>query len=207
MTMLSIAVLLCTAMGAKAETDITTMENAVYFEKTVVKGGESLTIPLMLKNRVEMAAMTFDVVMPEGVEIEKNARGTAYLVKFNEASNRADATTHTLTSKPQEDGAARILCYSATAETFLGNEGAVFDFPVKVSADMKPGQYDIIIRNIELTTPQGNSVYPSDIVCTLEVKGEEPAPEPEPINGDMDGDGEITMHDVNMLLNIYLQQK
>lgn len=204
--MISMAVLLCIAMGANAQTDISSLDNAVYFDKTTVEAGESLTMPLMLKNKIDVAAMTFDIVMPEGVEIEKNSRGTAYLVTFNEKANRADASTHTLTSKPQTNGAARILCYSATAEIFLGNSGAVLDFPVKVSADIKPGTYSIVIKKIELTTAQGSSVYPEDIVCTLIVKGDEP-PTPDSLKGDMDGDGKITMRDANILMNIYLEQK
>ncbi len=204
--MISMAVLLCIAMGASAQTDVSTLDNAVYFEKTTVEAGESLTMPLILKNKIDVAAMTFDIVMPEGVEIEKNSRGTAYLVTFDESANRADASTHTLTSKPQADGSARILCYSASAEVFLGNTGAVLDFPVKVSADIKPGTYSIVIKNIELTTAQGSSVYPEDIVCTLVVRGDEP-PSPDSLKGDMDGDGKITMNDVNILLNVYLGKK
>lgn len=204
--MISMAVLLCIAMGASAQTDVSTLDNAVYFEPTTVEAGESLTMPLMLKNKIDVAAMTFDIVMPEGVEIEMNSRGTAYLVTFDESANRADASTHTLTSKPQADGSARILCYSASAEVFLGNTGAVLDFPVKVSADIKPGTYSIVIKNIELTTAQGSSVYPEDIVCTLVVRGDE-TPSPDYLKGDMDGNGKITINDVNILVNIYLGKK
>lgn len=204
--MISLAVLVCIAIGVNAQTDISTLNDAVYFERTTVEVGESLTMPLMLKNKIDVAAMTFDIVMPEGVEIEKNSRGTAFLVTFDGVANRADASTHTLTSKPQADGSARILCYSASAEVFLGNTGAVLDFPVKVSADIKPGTYSIVIKNIELTNAHGSSVYPEDIVCTLVVKGDEP-PTPDSLKGDMNGDGKITMDDVNILLNVYLEQK
>lgn len=174
------------------DTDITMYDDIVYFENATIKGGQQIVLPLQLKNNMDVASMTFDVYMPEGVEIDKNARGN-YDITFNAEANRADASTHTLTSKLQADDAVRVLCYSATAETFLGNEGAVFDFPVTVASAMEAGDYKVVIRNIELTDAQGKSVYIDKVVSTLTV--------PSYTLGDANDDGKIGTADLMYIVN------
>lgn len=174
------------------DTDITMYDDIVYFENATIQGGQQIVLPLQLKNKMEVASMTFDVYMPEGVEIDKNARGN-YDITFNAEANRADATTHTLTSKQQADDAVRVLCYSATAETFLGNEGAVFDFPVTVASTLEAGDYKVVIRNIELTDAQGKSVYIDKVVSTLTV--------PSYTLGDANDDGKIGTADLMYIVN------
>ena len=174
------------------DTDITMYDDIIYFENATIKGGQQIVLPLQLKNKMDVASMTFDVYMPEGVEIDKNARGN-YNITFNAEANRADASTHTLTSKLQADDAVRVLCYSATAETFLGNEGAVFDFPVTVASAMEAGDYKVVIRNIELTDAQGKSVYIDKVVSTLTV--------PSYTLGDANDDGKIGTADIMYIVN------
>lgn len=77
-------------------------ENVVYFNDATVLKNSSTTLALQLKNSADITAVQFDLALPEGMTLAQNAAGTAYDITFEE--ERADATTHTLSSALQEDG-------------------------------------------------------------------------------------------------------
>lgn len=109
--------------------------------------GESKTITLdLVSAKEEYVAFQCDIMLPEGLTINKNKRG-AFLINFNAEEERADATSHTLSAAEQEDGTIRFLCYSTQNYTFLGTSGAIVDIPVTASSDMATGEYTIEIRN------------------------------------------------------------
>ena len=139
--------------------------NMVYFEDATVFVNTTLNLPLQLKNENDITAVQFDVYLPEGVTIEKNSRGK-YNITFNE--DRADNSTHTLSSNLQADGAVRVICYSTESELFWGNEGAIFNFPLEVS-DMEEGEYSIIIKKIIITEQSGKKHEIASMTSTLNV--------------------------------------
>lgn len=198
----SVAVLLCIATESFAASDISIsiMDNAVYFQDTIVKPGDKLVMPLMMKNKMEVAALRFDICMPEGIEIDKNSRGTAYAITFNKQANRSDASIHSLSSALQPDGSVRVVCFSSNADIFLGNEGAILDFAVTVTSTAPSGKHQIVIKNIELTTPVGKSEYIDEIASSIEVKSNTPAPEDNTLKkGDMNEDGKLSVADLTIL--------
>lgn len=177
------------------DTDIAQYDNIIYFEKTTAKAGEKIVLPLQLKNKMEVAAMRFDVEFPEGVTLDKNSRGK-YDIRFNAEAERSDATIHSLSSALQADGSVRVVVFSSSADVFYGNEGAIFDFPVTLSSDMEAGDYKIRIKNIELTQPNGISVKLDEVISTLNI--------PDYILGDANNDSEIGMSDIMYIVNYLL---
>lgn len=202
----SVAVLLCIATESFAASDVTTMDNAVYFQDTTVKPGDKLVMPLMMKNKMEVAALRFDVCMPEGIEIDKNSRGTAYAITFNKEANRSDASIHSLSSALQADGSVRVVCFSSNADIFLGNEGAILDFAVTVTGTAPSGKHQIVIKNIEMTTPLGKSEYIDDISSSIEIKSDTPTQEDNTLKkGDMNEDGKLSVTDIVILAKKILE--
>ena len=145
--------------------DIVEYKNSIYFEDATAFVNTTIVLPLQLKNSDDITAVQFDVYLPDGVTIEKTSRGK-YNITFNE--DRADNSTHTLSSALQADGAVRVLCYSTDSELFWGNEGAIFNFPLEVS-EMEEGDYSIIIKNIILTEQSGKKFEIPSMTSTLNV--------------------------------------
>lgn len=169
---------------------VSEFDNVVYFNNaTALKNSETI-LPLHLKNRDEITAIQFDLVLPEGMNIALNTNGTAYGITFEE--ERADATTHTLNSAQQENGTVRVLCYSTASEIFLGNEGAVLYFPIMVS-DLNRGTYNLILQDIVITDKVGNKTNIETIGSVLNVV--------EAIPGDANGDNEIDVADIVAVAN------
>ena len=169
--------------------DVTDYDNMIYFEDATAFVNTTVTLPLQMKNSASITAVQFDVYLPEGVTIEKTSRGK-YNVTFNE--DRADNTTHTLSSALQDDGAIRVLCYSTESYDFLGSEGAIFYFPLEIP-EMEDGDYDVVIRNIVLTDVSGTKYEIPSMTSTMTVLNVAP--------GDCNADNTIDVADIVVLAN------
>jgi len=173
----------------EAEGDVTDYDNMIYFEDATAFVNTTVTLPLQMTNSASITAVQFDVYLPEGVTIEKTSRGK-YNVTFNE--DRADNTTHTLSSALQDDGAIRVLCYSTESYDFLGGEGAIFYFPLEIP-EMEDGDYDVVIRNIVLTDVSGTKYEIPSMTSTMTVLNVAP--------GDCNADNTIDVADIVVLAN------
>ncbi|MBO5466192.1 MAG: Ig-like domain-containing protein [Prevotella sp.] len=169
---------------------ITDFDNVVYFNDVIALKNKEMSIPLNLKNKKDITAVQFDLALPNGVTIAMDDKGTAYDITYVE--ERVDGTTHTLNSALQEDGTVRVLCYSTANELFLGNEGAILNFPILVS-DLESGAYNIILQNIVITDINGNKSYIDAIGSILNVLEATP--------GDANGDNEIDVADIVAVAN------
>jgi len=183
------ATCIVTVETKEAEGDVTDYDNMIYFEDATVFVNTTVTLPLQMKNSASITAVQFDVYLPEGVTIEKTSRGK-YNVTFNE--DRADNTTHTLSSALQDDGAIRVLCYSTESYDFLGGEGAIFYFPLEIP-EMEDGDYDVVIRNIVLTDVSGTKYEIPSMTSTMTVLNVAP--------GDCNADNTIDVADIVVLAN------
>lgn len=83
---------------AQTETDISSMDNVIYLEKTSVKKGGTATLSFKMKNAVEVQTIGLDVYLPEGVSIANNNKGKLDVALSLE---RTDYTCHSLTSSQQ----------------------------------------------------------------------------------------------------------
>ncbi len=150
------------ALNASAQTTL-------KIEDFSISAGESKTITLDLDNPdVEAAAFQCDVYLPEGIEFQKNSRGKIAL-KFNTTTERTDASYHTLTSALQDDGALRIVCYSASADVFLGTSGALIDIPIVASETIATGKGELKVAAQEITDAVGKQTKPADYVGVVSI--------------------------------------
>lgn len=136
--------------------------------------GKSITIPIEMNNVVDITAMQFEVVLPEGITWSK----------CQLAGREED---HVLSAKKQASGIYVVTVISMSDENFSGNSGAVANLTLNVDDDEVPGLYRVQIRNIELTTEDGDAVHPLDVNATLTIK--------DFTMGDTNGDGDISITD------------
>lgn len=136
--------------------------------------GKSITIPIEMNNVVDITAMQFEVVLPEGITWSK----------CQLAGREED---HVLSAKKQASGIYVVTVISMSDENFSGNSGAVANLTLNVDEKQVPGLYRVQIRNIELTTENGDAVHPLDVNATLAIK--------DFTMGDTNGDGDISITD------------
>ena len=137
-------------------TDIDQHTDIVYFEDESAKSGSEITLSLKMKNTKEVSALMFDLYLPEGVNLNTNTYGN-FIIKYNAETKRSKPAMQNIYSSRQSDGSIRVLCYGNSADVITGNEGDVYDFPLTLSENIKEGEHKIFLKNIEMTSPQGES--------------------------------------------------
>ena len=176
------------------DTDITAYPNILYIESATLHLGETFSLPVLLKNEEPITSFQFDVTVPEGFGYVKDEYGD---VEVSLAGERTSSRRHIVTSKVQEDGSLRILCYSPSNNVFEGNEGVVITIPVEVSENMAEGYYPVEFRNMHIV--DSSLLEHTLTLVRATVKVEEGR-----LPGDINGDGVINIVDVTTLVNIII---
>ena len=161
-----------------------------YIEDFTISPGETRTISILLDNEVEYTAFQSDIYLPEGLSVEKD--GDYCVIDLSDRKARS----HILNTAIQQDGAIRLLCYSGSVSPFKGTSGALVYMNVKASNDFA-GPKTILIKNTRFGTTSGEEIqFPNE---TCNVTSSNPS-----IRGDVNGDGEVNIADINVIINIIL---
>ena len=170
-------------------TDLASLSITTYIPNLVVRQGETFSLPINLKNTKEnVVGFQFDLQLPEGVSLTRNSRGKITAPVFNVAADRTSTEYHTVSASEQEDGSVRVLCYSNANEIILGNDGTVCDFTATLSKDMLASDYNIIMKNVIVTTEDLKQTKIERLVSILSI--------PSFTIGDANGDEEINVTDI-----------
>lgn len=138
-------------------------KNAVEIYPFATTAGASKTITLDICNPEidDFTAFQCDLLLPEGITIDTDRRGT-YDLSFNAETNRTESKYHTLASAMQNDGSVRILVYSTTNELIFEKEGAMVNIPITVSSDVKDGIYNFEIYGIVMAGKSESRFTPAN---------------------------------------------
>ena len=173
-------------------TDISTMNNVIYFEPIEEMSGTQATISLKMKNAVAIRGFQFDLYLPEGVTVVKSSKGK--IQGFLSAGRLPEEDEHSLTFSEQADGAIRFLCSSQYDETFTGNDGEIATLRVNIAEDMADGDYLVKLKNIKLTETDISKYYQTELVkCKLTIKSY--------TIGDINSDGVVDVSDYTGVAN------
>lgn len=193
LTLIVLCLLQCTKATAADE-------NTLTMSDFTAKAGEIVTLSVGLNNTANINNFQFDIVLPEGVSIVADEYGDLLVALSTE---RTTLARHILSCEPQANGSVRVVCTSMKNYLFNGNSGEVAIITLKLSDDINAGTYSIILNEIELSTPQMVSYNPDPVECTLTVQGYTPSG----VYGDVNGDGIVSIADVNEVVRVLLQQK
>ena len=123
--------------------------------------GETKEMAISLNNTSKMyTAFQFDLVLPEGVTIAKNANDKL-LVSLDKDRINAD-NPHSLTVQEvhQSEGATtktyRFVAYSVNNLEFLGNSGALLHVTLQSAEDITAGNKTVTIKNQVFTEVSGD---------------------------------------------------
>ena len=158
------------AYSRARSTDLSTKENVIYVETLTADAGTQATLSFQMKNTAAIRGFQFDLYLPDGVTVVKNAKGR---IQGSLSEGRLpDDDEHTLTIQEQADGGIRFLCGSQYDETFTGNIGEIATLQVSIAEGMPNGNYPIVLKNMRLTETDISKFYDSDDVeTTLRVNG------------------------------------
>jgi len=118
-----------------------------------------------------VAGFQCDVVLPEGFTWMANNRGKLAAPSFNQEYARTTSACHVASASQKENGAVRMLCYSANNEGIKGTEGVVLDLPISLSSNVAPGQYEVTLENIVITDGMMNQKKAPSCTFVVNVDG------------------------------------
>lgn len=172
-------------------------ENTLVLSDITAKAGEQVVLSIGMNNTASITGFQFDLYLPDGVTVAKDESGDDAIAL---STVRTNLSRHTIAPRLQADGAMRAVCTSMGNKTFTGSTGEVVTATLVLAEDFEPGTYTIRLAGMELSTPQMVKYKPAAVTCTLTV---EPAG---PVYGDVNGDGKVTIADVNEVVRVLLNQ-
>ena len=134
-------------------------------ETVSMNTGESKVVTIALTNpSKQYAAFQFDVVLPEGITLAKDAKGQ-YVASL--VANRA--ADHTLNVKDRGSNTYRILAFSMTNAAFTGKSGALVRLTLQAAANTHAGEKTVNITGQTFTDALENQVKLNDASFVVDV--------------------------------------
>ncbi len=151
--LLALVAIICSANAAMAETDITGVNNTLYFEKTTVEAGKTATISVKMKDNGEVQSIGYKFKLPEGLAVVKSARG---ILQISLSMERTDNDSHSCSKNYITDlDEYRVGILQTAGFPFMETDGEVCTIKIEAAADMKPGSYDVTFYEVELSGKSG----------------------------------------------------
>ena len=154
----------------------------------LVKDGQTW-LAVSLENKKDILGFQFDLTLPSGIVVNTDADGNL----VSKLGDRCSDFTQTFTYIG--DNKYRVTCLSMEGAAVTGHDGELMRICLTSDREVEPGDYDIVLSNIELTTTEGTAtvtIYPEDYNSKLTL-----------LNyalGDVDGNGSITVTDAVMVV-------
>lgn len=173
-------------------TDVSEYDDILYVDTVEARPGRQIEVPVKLKNLAAVQSLGVHVKLPEGIRIAKDAAGQD-MIRLS--SMRTDAGTHSISSN-YVDGEYRIAILGHGGRPFGGNDGEIFTIVLDVPYGLPNGKYPIEMTEMEIVDVMSSvsNVAHYYSVITLD----------DYVDGDANGDGEVSMADANMVINRFL---
>ena len=165
----------------------------LYIKDFEIVAGESKTIALILNNDTAYSAFQTDIYLSNGLEIEQE--DGEYIIDLN--SERV-AKSHVVSSYKREDGAIRIFVTSQNLATFKGNSGDIAYVQIKATSSF-PDSGTIGLKNSIAAEADATKHVLPDCVA---IAGEQTS-----LKGDVNGDGEVNIADINAVIRMIISSE
>ncbi|MBR1725556.1 MAG: Ig-like domain-containing protein, partial [Muribaculaceae bacterium] len=155
---------------------------------TIVRGNEVI-VPIAMTNSSKITAMQCELRLTGGIEVAQDEYGDPDIY----LSERG--TDHELTCTQRQDF-MQILAASITSAPFKSNMGTLYYIHLKADQNLEEGTYMMALRNITLSTVDGQRIKPNDVEVTI---GIQPY-----MLGDANGDAHVDVADFLTTANYIL---
>lgn len=155
----------------------------------VCVNGDIVTVALTLANKQEIGGFQTDFTVPDGFTVALNSKG-----KYDITLNADRCVDHVVTTNKLSDGSIRVLAYSPSAESFIGESGEICYIKLVADEDVKEGDHQLVFREILISESNGKGHRCDDITSVLSTM---PV-----ILGDVNNDHKVNVQDVLLTANV-----
>ncbi len=169
----------------ESDTEISLLDNVVYIENFEASAGSQKTLFVKMKNAVTAEGFGFDLYLPDGVTVARDADGFP-MVELSTQRTTA-RKTNSFDAAFQSDGSLRVLAASTNGSAINGNDGEVCLITINIANDMAEGDYPILLKNIAISDVDAVSHRTEQVKSTLTISAY--------TSGDSNNDGVIDVSD------------
>lgn len=187
--------LLCMGENAGADDETASPDN---YDNTLMLGdlttaaGKEVVLPIKMKNTCDISAYQFDLYLPEGFTVAVDEDGMEKI----EIGSRTTSRRHVIDCAKQKDGSLRVIAYSMKNYNFENSDGDVAKITINVPSGIADGMYNVVLKNIVLSTAKSEKFEVAKILGQIEVNSTKP--------GDLNNDGVLNVADVTGLVALVL---
>ena len=168
------------------------MDDAIYIEPFNVHIGRDINIDVKLKNAQTASSYSFNLVLPEGITIADDGNGG-----FKEAITLSSRNSkHTVMTNKIADNIYRIGVTSLSGKSLTGNDGTVLTIEAHVGDNFSGYGDRIVIRSPQIVYSNDTKPTVQKTVTRVDVIWYQ--------KGDANGDDEIDLADVQVIIKHYV---
>ncbi len=176
---------------------------AFYISPTTIKAGEEVAVELKLKNALTVVGFNVTVDLPEGLSFVYLGSNPKYEVNNSRFTTGTDEFFYV---NAQSKRSVTLMFYHTTTDPrqMVDNDGTVVTLYLKADSNLAPGEYGVSLNTMNAYTREEGNKEIAD--CTANITCEK-GWECTHIQGDVNGDGKVTIADVNRLIEILKKLK
>lgn len=180
------AVAVCSTAAFAEDTDVSSLQNVLYFDAPVATIGRTANLSVQMKGSETVQSIGAYVTLPTGVTAAGASLG-ALVPEQGDAAYADEISTNTV------EGVARVALLGATGKALTAANGEAFKLAVTVSSDATPGEQPVVISNHELcTTDSKATLVDTEVTSTLKIV----------LLGDVNADGNVNIGDANTVISV-----
>ncbi len=146
--LLSLIAIMFGCTYAMADTDISNINNILYYAPITINAGETKDLSIRMKDNGEVQSIGFEFTIPDGMVVPRDEDG----LMINLSTERTSYKRHGLSSNYIERAKLyKVAVLQTSGYPFKGTDGEVMTITISVSKDMKPGNYTLRMADIELS--------------------------------------------------------
>ncbi len=171
--------------GSKSLVEVD-LYHTLELSNTQVTQGANVWMPVSMETEESITAFQFEVSLPVGVT----------MTGCELSERKAD---HTISFSKKPNGNYQVTCFSLSSKAFSGTEGLLVNLQLATDKVVEIGNYEVSLKNIELTTTTAKVLTVAAIIATLTVCDVKPIK-----IGDTNDDGRISITDAVTIVNFIL---
>lgn len=142
-------------------------DNYLTLSGATAEAGERIELLVDLNNKNQIAALQFDIALPEGITIATDTRNRPLIT----LGSRINSTKHSITSRIGGNGLMRVLLTARSAGNVItGNTGNVAKITLDIDPALVNGNYKVELKSIVLSDADPTiSIYPPACQATITV--------------------------------------
>ncbi len=146
---------------------------------TYMADGKTKILNIEMNNTETINAMQFKIVFPDGITLADRAKPYGSLPKdrypytevYDELEETTTVTYEHAVALGSKDNVTTIVISPNTLSDIKGNSGVVLKLYVDIAADIEPGFYPIMFKEIVLSKSEGNTAIRVDEAASYIIVG------------------------------------